>query len=82
MREPCNGKKSSTGQGLFSPEAAICLGGFPTLNHCVCFYALSGFVCTPQPLNVVGGTEDFNNNLEIVKPHRFLASRRKAHFPR
>lgn len=39
--------KSSSGQGLFSPEAAICLGMFPALNHCVCFYGLRGPVCTP-----------------------------------
>lgn len=47
-------KLASSGQGLFSPEAAICLGVCPALNHCVCFYGLSGPECAPQPLNVVG----------------------------
>lgn len=44
----------SSGQGLFSPEAAICLGICPALNHCVYFYGLSGPECAPQLLNVVG----------------------------
>lgn len=52
-----NGKKKKRicwGHSLFSPEAVIYLGQSPTLNHCVCFYGLSGFVCAPQPLKVVG----------------------------
>lgn len=61
------------GHGLFSPEAVIYLGQNPTLNHCVCFYGLSGFVCAPQPLKAVWGAADFGPNLGIVKPHRFLA---------
>lgn len=70
-----NGKKKKRicwGHGLFSPEAVIYLGQSPTLNHCVCFYGLSGFVCAPQPLKVVWGTADFSPNLGIVKPHHFL----------
>ena len=66
-------KRICWGHGLFSPEAVIYLGQSPTLNHCVCFYGLSGFVCAPQPLKVVGGTADFSPNLGIVKPHHFLA---------
>lgn len=61
------------GHSLFSPEAVIYLGQNPTLNHCVCFYGLSGFVCAPQPLKAVWGAADFSPNLGIVKPHRFLA---------
>ena len=67
------GEKICWGHGLFSPEAVIYLGQSPTLNHCVYFYGLSGFVCAPQPLKVVGGTADFSPNLGIVKPHHFLA---------
>lgn len=66
-------KRICWGHGLFLPEAVIYLGQSPTLNHCVCFYGLSGFVCAPQPLKVVGGTADFSPNLGIVKPHHFLA---------
>lgn len=57
---------------MFSPEAVIYLGQSPTLNHCVCFYGLSGFVCAPQPLKAMWGTADFCPNLGIVKPHSFL----------
>lgn len=67
------GKKICWGHSLFSPEAVIYLGQRPTLNHCVCFYGLSGFVCAPQPLKTVGGPADFSPNLGIVKPHHFLA---------
>lgn len=73
--ETCKWKKKKRicwGHGLFSPEAVIYLGQSPTLNHCVCFYGLSGFVCAPQPLKVVWGTADFSPNLGIVKPHHFL----------
>lgn len=66
-------KRICWGHSLFSPEAVIYLGQSPTLNHCVCFYGLSGFVCAPQPLKVVGWTADFSPNLGIVKPHHFLA---------
>lgn len=65
------------GQSLFSPEAVICLGRRPTLNHCVCFYGLSGFVCAPQPLKLVWGAADFCPNLGIVKPHCFLTLERR-----
>lgn len=64
------------GHSLFSPEAVIYLGRSPTLNHCVCFYGLSGFVCAPQPLKLVWGTSDFCPNLGIVKPHCFLTLER------
>lgn len=65
-------KRICWGHGLFSPEAVIYLGQNPTLNHCVCFYGLSGFVCAPQPLKAAWGTADFSPNLGIVKPHHFL----------
>lgn len=73
--ETCKWKKKRicSGHGLFPPEAVIYLGQNPTLNHCVCFYGLSGFVCAPQPLKAVWGAADFSPNLGIVKPHRFLA---------
>lgn len=66
-------KRICWGHGLFSPEAVIYLGQDPALNHCVCFYGLSGFVWAPQPLKAVWGTADFSPNLGIVKPHHFLA---------
>lgn len=66
-------KRIYWGHGLFSPEAVIYLGQNPKLNHCVCFYGLSGFVCAPQPLKMVWGTADFSPNLGIVKPHHLLA---------
>lgn len=70
-------KRICWGHSLFSPEVVIYLGQCPTLNHCVCFYGLSGFVCAPQPLKEVGGGDcccsDFSPNLGIVKPHCFLA---------
>lgn len=74
-----NGEKRNRicwGHSLFSPEAVIYLGRSPTLNHCVCFYGLSGFVCAPQPLKLVWGTADFCPNLGIVKPHCFLTLER------
>lgn len=79
LQKLANGGKRNKicrGHSLFSPEAVIYLGRSPTLNHCVCFYGLSGFVCAPQPLKLVWGTADFCLNLGIVKPHCFLTLER------